>query len=482
MASLAHGSTRRGSLLLEALVAIAVFAIFLGGIGLTLALGEHTTVAGGDHVQATFVAEGALEAVRSMAAKNFTSVTVGKHGVKLINKVWTFTGTTITTSAGFKSSVEVISKGTDWLEVKSTVKWSFGGKSRSGAIVLDSYLTNWRKTLTIGNWAAMTRVGLASASGTPDYKKITVKGNYAYIASLHAGTAKGLYIYDISNPASPVRVASSFDLGVAAYDLVIDGTNLYIATDGVGNEVQVYDITDPPNLSASNLIKTFDTPGSGKARSIAFYGDIIYVGLLDNPPNPQFLSLQWSESSPITQLDSLGLSGSVMDMTLHEGYAYVATTYNVGELQVVDIFDPELLTFAPGAGIDMTNTQDGSAMNTFGTSALIGRLDGSSIDELSLYSIQDSPVPSPPPGPWTLELGGNVLSLASVYGGKYAFVGSDTNNSELRVIEIPKLMGGASSIVKSYDANAEMRGVFYDWRTDRLYGVTPAALMVFAPG
>ena len=50
--------------------------------------------------------------------------------------------------------------------------------------------------------AAMSRIGLLAVSGTPNFQDVIVSGNYAYVTSTHASGGKGLYIFDITNPAS----------------------------------------------------------------------------------------------------------------------------------------------------------------------------------------------------------------------------------------------------------------------------------------
>ncbi|HRH93068.1 MAG TPA: hypothetical protein PKV72_00885 [Candidatus Peribacteria bacterium] len=472
------GPSREGSLLLEALVAIAIFALFLGGIGLTLAIGERSTVAGGDHVRAAFVGEQALEAVRQMRNVSFASVTTGTHGVKLINKVWAFTGTSITTSDGYTSKVNVTTKTADWLQVQSTTTWNFG-KSRTGSLVLTSYITNWRKPYTIGNWADVSLQSTTSVSGSPSLQKVAVSGNYAYIS---AAAGNGLYVYDISNPASPVRVSSSLNIGVPVYGLAISGTGLYLATAGPTSEVQLFNIEAPTSLTLSSRMSTYDLPGTGLARSVAVYANTAFIGSLENPGTKEFYSLSVSDTGSLTLLDSIAMSGSVLDISLSDGYAYVASANNAAEFQVIDIFDPTDLQFAPGDGMDLDNTQDGLAMATFGTSALLGRASGSAIDELILYVIGDSPVPSPPPGPWTLELAGDGAAIASVYGGKYAFVGGSGDPNELRVLDIPKMSLGQTPTVDTYNTSASIRGLFYNWQTDRLYGVTTSSMYIFRPG
>ncbi len=472
--------TREGSLLLEAIIAIGVFSLFLAGIGLSLLVGERSTVAAGDRVRAAFLAEQQLEGVRQMRNTSYASVTTGQHGIALGSSGWAWSGSTLKVN-GYTGSVTVSSVGTDWLQAVSNVRWDFG-KARSGSVVLTTYLTDWRKVATVGNWANMTRIANVTPSGTPDFQKVAVSGTYAFLTGTQASGGKGLYIYDISNPASPTQVNTSFNLGASAYGLAIAGNRLYLATNSATQEVQVYDITDPTTMTTSSLVNSFDLPGSGNARSITVYGSHVFVGTLDDPPNKQFTSIEMSETGPMVQNDALGMSGSVLDLALQDGYAYAATAYNTGEVQVADIFDPENLTFAPGTGVDMTDTYDAYAVALSGTSALVGRALGSSIDELTLYDVGLSPVPSPPPGPWTVEIGSAVNDLATIFGNKYAFVANGTNNAEIKVIDLVKFAQSAAPVVKNYDTNATMKGVYYDWQTDRLFSVSAGNFMVFAPG
>ena len=477
---LCENKKRRGSLLLEAIIAIGVFAFFLGGIGMSLILGERSTVSGGDRARGAFIAEQQLEATRMLRKQSFDALTVGTHGIAQTGTGWKFSGTSVTTN-GYTSNIVISSHATDWIDVQSNVTWNFG-PNRSGALVLNTSLTNWRKVIPIGNWAAMSRIGLLAVSGTPNFQDVIVSGNYAYVTSTHASGGKGLYIFDITNPASPVRVDTAFDLGVGAYRLAAESNRLYLTTDSATQEVQVYDITSPATLAIGNMVNSYDLPGSGKARSVAIYGSNIFVGTLDDPPNKQLYSLLMSETGPMTLQSSLALSGSVLGLSLKDGYAYAATSYNAGELQVVDIFDPANIVFAPGGGIDLTDVQDGNIIATFGTSALIGRLNGSTISELTLYSIADAAVPSPPPGPWTLEIGGDVTGLANAFGSKYSFVASNNNNTQIQVLDMNKFSNAQAPVVQTYNTHANMTGLFYDWQHDRLYAISTDSLFVFAPG
>ncbi len=472
-------SSRRGSLLLEAILAIGIFAIFLGGIGSSLILGERSTLASGDRSRGAFIASAQLEGLREMRHRNFELLTNGTHGMILTETGWNFSGTSILRD-GYRSSVTITTHEEDWADIASTVSWNFQN-TRSGSITMNTSITNWEKNIPIGNWATIRNSAKISVSDTADLQKITGNDQYIFITGTKIEDGAGLYVYDKTDPASPVRVASNFDLSASAYDIAVRGNRLFIITDDPAQELQVYDITSPETFTTSNLLRSLDLPGAGRARSIAIYGTTIFVGMLDTPPNPQLYSIQMSETGPMTVLDSLSVSGSILGISLHEGYAYIASSSNAGELQVVDIFNPKALTFAPNTGIDLPDTQDGNAIATFGTAAILGRLNGSTIDELSSYLLENSPVPITPPGPWSLEIGGDINAIAILPGSKYAFLGTSADAAQVQVLDTTRLLRGQSPVLASYDAEASIRGLWYSWQDAKLYAISDASLYVFSP-
>lgn len=464
----------RGSLLLEAIVAIGIFAIFLGGIGLSLIAGERSTISGGDRARAGFRAEEQLSAVRQMQKNDFSLLTEGTHGIKLQGGLWSFSGAFVIQN-GYTSFIKLKENDESQIQAISTVSWNFG-QGRSGSVVLTTMLTDWQAPLTVGNWAVATLKGEVAQSGSPNFEDVAVSGQYAFVAST---VAPGLFVYDIST-STPVRVSSSLDIGAGAYALTVSGNRLYAATNDATREVQVFDITDPTTLTLSSRINEYNMT-SGGGRSIAVYGETIFLGTANDGVNPQFFSLLMSETGPIELLGSLSVSGSVLGISLNSGYALLGTDSNSAELLVVDVIDPENLQYAPGTGIDMTDTQDALSIVTSGTSALIGRANGSAIDELTLYDIGLSPVPSPPPGPWTLEVGGDAAALAVIDGTKYGFVAGSAASAELRIIDLLALQKSGTVILKTINAGATLRGLAYDWPTDRLFAVSATALKVYAP-
>jgi hypothetical protein len=69
-----------------------------------------------------------------------------------------------------------------------------------------------------------------------------------------------------------------------------------------------------------------------------------------------------------------------------------------------------------------------------------------------------------------------------IYGSKYAFAAGSASAAQILVLDLIRFVQGSSPIVKTYDASATIRGVYYDWIADRLFGVSSSSLFVFAPG
>lgn len=477
-------TTRRGSLLLEAIIAIAIFAMTLMGIGFALLLGEHQTIAAGDRARAVYLAEQQLEILRQMHTPALSNtITPGPHGLVMnpAKTGWIFSGTS-TVSGAYTTSVEVATLGTDWMDARARTSWSID-RTRFGSIEVDTYLTDWDRAKTIGNWASPHVKTLLTDSDTPAFRKIAVSGTYAFVTgSIADGGRKGLYVFDCSsNP--PTEVATGFNLMASADGIAIAGNRLYVATDEPGRQVQVYNISSPATLNADNLVASYGGFTSGlKATAIGVYGTTVFVGTNDNAVDPQFYALKMNDAAPMTLLGSLRVDGNVNGMSLHDGYAYLATTSNATEVQVVDVFDPTNLVLAPRIGIDMPDVFDAYSIALSGSSALIGQQDGDTISELMLQDVSASPVPSPPPGPWTWERGGDVNDLTILPGTKYAFAAGTTAGAQLTILDLAAFARNQNPVLFTYSLLRSARGVTYDRTNDLLYFITDKDLFIFAPG
>jgi hypothetical protein len=476
-------SFHRGSLLLEAILSIALFAAFVAAVGGVVVVGQQSTISGGDRVRAVSIAEGALDAMRAIRDDSFASITPGTYTpTRGSNGRWQLVNGATTTSDGYRYSVVVSQHATDWMEALATVTWNFGER-RSGSIAYTTYLTNWHAVATIGNWATPKLVKKIDASTSTHYRKVQILGSYALVGGLTTDGGPGLTIYDISNPTSPTRVNAGFNLGYSVYDMSVDDDNhLFLITSDQNRELMVFDATNPLTLSFSHLSGSYNVPGSGIARSVASYADMVFVGTAENTTQPEFFGLTMAQNGALTLGSSLEIGGGVNDISLHEGYAYLATTLDTLEFEVVDVFDVGAISIAPGNGLDLNDTYDGVMMAaSFGTSAVIGRQASTTLPEITIASIADSPIPQFPPGPYTYEVNGDPYDFAVDPSIKYGFIASNGTATQLRVVNMSAFLQGTSSLAGTYDAGGTLYGLSYSWQRDRLFAVSDRSFFVFSP-
>ena len=438
------------------------------------------SVKSGDRMRGIFLSEQAMNIARSIRDEDFDLLNAGTFGTQIgTDGRWEFIGTPVETEDGFLTEVTITLPETNRATISAQTTWSFG-RERTGTISLVTDLTNWRVTNTLGDWSNVSLEGGYTDSGTPLFNSIALSGTAAFVTSEAAGA--GLYLFDTTNTALPSRIASSFALGGAGYEVAVSGTGLYVLTSKAAAEIEVYDISNPSTFSSANLLNTYDLPGSGRARSLSVFSDTLFVGAIESATQDEYYSFDVTDPSDISLLDSLNNDGGILDSNLHNGYAYTASTRDVAELVVIDIFDPANLDFATGEGYNLPDTPDGLSSAAFGTGVLIGRSVGSSISEFVLFDIASNPVPAPPPGPWFHTVGADERAIDHEPSGQYAFIASDFVNQELQVMDIHIFSQGGLPRVETYSTSGTAgRSVTYDMQRDRLFFTTNNQLLILAP-
>lgn len=156
---------------------------------------------------------------------------------------------------------------------------------------------------------------------------IAISGDYAYLASFSGG----LYIVDISSPATPVMI-DTLDCGRAEYCYTY-GSYLYVAANLDG--LYIFDISDPTNAT-----QVLHLDYAGSIRDIEFSGDYAFFTagaqdfkILDisDPPNAFWAGHFY---------DNLDMSGNAREVELVGDYAIVGTDRIACGMMVLDISDP----------------------------------------------------------------------------------------------------------------------------------------------
>ena len=473
--------SRKGGLLIEALMAISLFGLYAVAAFLLLITGQESSQTGASRVKGVLYAEQALEVAKIIGRTNFDNLTTGTHGYALtLDGEWVLSGSSIT-RYGYSTwlGVQPIDDNTKLVIARSAWK---RGYQRSGTTVISMTLSNWRTTSTpMGDWSALTQTGVVNLTGSTMLNDVIVNGDYAYISSQLVGSGKGLMIYDISDPTSPTQVSTSFTLSGEAGKMAVKDNSLFaIVADG-SDEVQVFDISDPTILtSGSSAVTGYNLPGGlNRGRSLYRKGNNLYVGASGDASESEFYSFSISSTGVLTLLDSLDLTDNpaVYDVYVADNYAYLATDRDVQEMMVVNISDPSNLVL--WTAYNATDVHDGYAVRQAGTGYYLGRQAGGSIDEYALITGSGG-IPSVSPSKtYGVDIGDSVNAMDLDLSGCYAFMATSFNNKELQIRSAKdKTVPEIAYINMPNDA----QGVFYEGVNDLLYVTTNTGMAIFAPG
>lgn len=156
---------------------------------------------------------------------------------------------------------------------------------------------------------------------------------------LYIGTASGLYVYEVSNPAVPQFVASqdAFPAGGGIKRIVLKGSHAYLASVGL----RIVDVSDPARPVTTGYVDNGNGGTNGLATDVAISGNHVYLangfdGIrvydVSNPYAPTNIG-HWPNTPDVIGSFPQGIAVS-------GPYAYLA---NFGDgLRVFDISSPNL--------------------------------------------------------------------------------------------------------------------------------------------
>ena len=475
---------RSGSLLIEALIGIAVFGIFATATFLTLLTGQEGSETGSARVRGVFYTEQSIEVAKSIRNTDFSELTLGQHGYTLDETgMWVLSGSYLS-RYGFNNYMNIESIADNKIRITARTAWKHG-YHRSGSTVLSIELADWqRPIIEMGDWSQATEVGNIKISGAPPiFEDVVVEGDYAYVTSNDTGD--GLYIFDISDQSSPVRVSDTFVLGGASHKPIVYKDTLYLAVEDGGNEIQAYDVTDPLSLDVSTVpIATYNLPGdNNRANALARRGSTLFVGTDYHEEQSEVYALNIATAGSITLLDDLDLADdpTVYDAYVHGNYLHLATDKDTQEMIVIDVSDPTDMEL--NAAYNGTDVHDAYAVRANGTGFYLGRFQGSSIDEYLLITGTAGNPSNDPLDTFGADMGnpgqGTVNAMDVDPVGCYAFMATDF---QLKELQIRSARDKGVPEEKYIDLDTDGQGIYYNMMNDRLYMTTGTGFHIFAPG
>jgi hypothetical protein len=267
-----------------------------------------------------------------------------------------------------------------------------------------------------------------------DTNAIAFSANRIYLGRA-AGGGRELYIFDVSNPAAPSLLGQR-DLNGTPRDIVINGNYAYIASEDNSSELQIVDISDPTTIANAGKLTTVDlttaNSNSNTNNAIALAVSGTYLTMIRDGGD-EFLI--FNLSTPAAPGNPIGrtatLTGTPTDLATAGNYAYVSTSDNAAELQIVNITDKSAPSRVATLDLNSGNANaDGLSVTTAGAYVLLGR---SSTAAPDLYSISVTS-PLSPSLASTLEIGGDVRSIYFDVASGLAFLSTGDALSEFKVV------------------------------------------------
>lgn len=135
-----------GMSLIEALLAVAIFAVIATGVIGAIIYGQESTAVAGARERATKIAEEGIEAVRNIRDSGYDNLPVdGTYGLVVSGGVWMLSGASDTTDI-FTRSVTLATVDSRTRNVTVSVDWT-QTVQRPGNISINTYLTDWVSTV-----------------------------------------------------------------------------------------------------------------------------------------------------------------------------------------------------------------------------------------------------------------------------------------------------------------------------------------------
>ena len=445
---------RRGFSLVEALLAVAIFAVILVFLVVAYINARESTFLSGQRVRATVLAKEGVSAVRNLRDEDFASVPDGTYGLSLFGGVWTLSGTSDITDI-YTRSVTITTVDAWRRDIVSTVTWP-QNLQRTGTVSLLSRLTDWRRAVsTIGDWSSPQEESTVDIPGNQDGWKIFAEGDYVYVVR-NSGNPDFLII-DVSDTGNP-SITGSLNLSGNPRDVFVSGNYAYVASNSNNQELQVVNVSNPVLPS---FVGSVNLSGNNDLFSVYVEGATLFAAR-DGSGNDEFLTFDLSTPASPSFLDSVDTSSDANHLVVFGGYAYVASSHNGAELIVYDITNPSSISLADFDNISGNTDAFSVAGNASVNLVAVGRQDGF----IFLYDVS---TPTSVSQIGSFDANNFVRDLSFSDDGTLLFVASDENSAEFQVVDVST--PASPSLFGSVNLLGDLNGVFYLGSVDRVFAV-----------
>jgi len=465
----------RGFSIVEALLAIALFAGTVTMMMTTLIYAQESNLAASNLNKAALLADEGLEAVKSIRNDNFTNITDGDYQLTVTDDFYSaYPGIYelnpgIETIGDFTREITIDSNALDTYHKRITVEVTY--PNRSGArrqVQVQTIITDWQRVISSGTntWITPIIIDEVNIGGNANLNHLIIDGNYLYALR---SSGNEVVAFDISDPAN-ITELDDLNLNSGPRTMIKQGDFLYIASAANSQEVIVVDVSNVNHLSR---VYRKDLSRNNNNVDGIFYdnGTSYYIATRDYrrrslPAHPssnqQYTLYAYDNSNP----NSLNLQSKYMQIgnrmhirrsEIKDHYVFLGTSEPNKEIIIVDIADINNMTEVNS--INLPNSDDITEMQIDGDTLFIGTKNGYAY----IYSITD---PLSPTLLSSITLFNKVQTLRKV--GDFLLIAvEDGSVSQLESYDINDL--SSPTYVSSTEIRSDIKDIKYDPINNLIY-------------
>lgn len=465
--------TKPGFSLIEAVLAVSIFALLVTAFAGAYIYGKESTALAGARVRANLLAEEGLEASRSIRDGAFTNLTDGNHGLSSLSGTWNFSGASDINEI-FTRQIVISSIDANTKQIVSNVSWQ-QNLQRTGQASLTTRLTNWARS-TSGSWAlpgllsGFDLTAANSGNAAADAISIAYANQKVYLGRANSA-GREFYIFDVSNPAVPILLGQR-GLNGNPNHIVVVGNYAYIASTDNSSELQIIDISDPATIGNAGKLTIVDltaaNSGNANADAIALATDGAYLYMTRNGGSGFLIfNIQINPANPGNPVGrTASATGVLNDVEVSGNYAYAASTDNNAEVQVFNITNKSAPIRVGVLNLNSgNNNTDGLSIVYNNSTVFLGRTLSASAPEFYVINVTN---PLAPILTSTLEVNNSsVISISYDSVNHLAFTATTDVSNYFKVIDTNNL--AAPTIYGQLNLGPRPRQVVYAPDLDRVF-------------
>src|SRR3989344_448252 len=201
-------------------------------------------------------------------------------------------------------------------------------------------------------------VGSYDLPGGSNVRALYLDSARLYVGTVVNNSGSEFYIFDTSNPLTPVLLGS-YEIGAHVNGIVVHRGFAYLATSNKAKEFIALDVQNPQAITEAY---SYNMSGSPAARGITKQNERIYVVSDNNGSYPDFYVFS-AGGAGSARVSSINLGSNNNDVAVVGGWAFVGTDTDTAGLKIINIANPvaprlysSLNTFSKVKGLDVSAT------------------------------------------------------------------------------------------------------------------------------